>query len=188
MEVELLTKEGNFMEDRMDYLKLLKEILQQEYAKISSLVKLEEEKFEALKQVDVSLLMKINNQEEDILHQMNFLEKKRKDIIKNLASIYNFNPDLSLKEILDYLPESDSIPSSGQSRIKEEIMEIRESIKRRIAGLQTTLHENSEIIKANMEIINLTLNFANRNSLKETYDYRLKKESKDTINLVNQIA
>ncbi len=170
------------MELGMDYLKSFKELLKLEAGYLSELVALEEEKYDALKQVDITLLMKVNTNEEDILQHLASIERKRKDLILNLSKIYHFNPNLSLTELFSYIMDENS------QSLKNELIELRTKIKNEIGKLQISMHENSQIIQANLEIINLTMNFANRNAQKETYDYRSKKESKESIYLVNQIA
>jgi hypothetical protein len=166
----------------MDYLKSFRELLKLEANYLSSLVSQEEDKYEALKQVDVTSLMKINNEEDDILHSLASIEKKRKELIQTLSKTYSFDQNLSLSELFNH------ICSDDDSAIKEELMGLRTLIKDEIGKLQISLKENSNIIQANLEIIGLTLNFANRNAQKETYDYRNKKESRESIYLINQLA
>jgi|GEM_PF-2185941 flagellar biosynthesis/type III secretory pathway chaperone len=166
----------------MDYLKSFKELLKLESNYLSNLVSQEEDKYEALKQVDVENLMRINNEEEDILHRLASVERKRKELIHTLSKIFKFDQNLTLTELFNY------ICGDGDEAIKKDLMKLRTSIKQEIEKLQISLQENSHIIQANLEIIGLTLNFANRNAQKETYDYRNKKESKESIYLINQLA
>lgn len=166
----------------MEHLKSFKELLKLESGYLSSLVNQEEEKYEALKQVDVTSLMRINNEEEEILHRLASVERKRKELIQTTSKIYGFTPNLSLSELFEHIFDKDD------GVIKKELMEMRLNIKEEIGKLQVALQENSHIIQANLEIIGLTLNFANRNAQKETYDYRIKKESKESLYLINQLA
>ncbi len=170
------------MEPDMNYLKSFKELLKLESLHLESLVNLEDDKYEALKQVDVVSLMKINNDEEDILHNLSSIERKRKELIQTLSKIYNFNPNITLSDLFAYFRDEKDMT------LKNELMELRAAIKDRVGKLQLSLQENSHIIQANLEIIGLTLNFANRNSQKETYNYRNKREDKGSIYLINQLA
>lgn len=166
----------------MNQLASFREMLQKESAALKALLQLEDDKYEALKDVDVSKLMRINSSEEDILIELNQTEKKRKELIILLSKVFHFDPSLTLREIFSYIPDQD------YAGIKADLLQERDSIKNLTVKLQTTMQENSEMIHANLEIINLTLNFANRHAQKETYDYRSRKESRDNIYLVNQIA
>ncbi len=166
----------------MDYLKSFKELLKLESNYLSNLVSQEEDKYEALKQVDVVSLMRINNEEEEILHKLDSIERKRKELIQTLSKNFNFDQNLSLSEMFNYICDSNDMV------IKKELMELRTLIKEEIEKLRVSLQENSHIIQANLEIISLTLNFANRNAQKETYDYRNRKESRESIYLINQLA
>jgi len=166
----------------MDYLGAFRELLKLESGYLSNLVSQEDEKYEALKQVDVTGLMRINNAEEEILERLASVERKRKELIQSLSKTYAFDPNLTLTELFNYICDEDDKP------IKKELLELRTSIKAEIEKLQISLQENSHIIQANLEIIGLTLNFANRNAQKETYDYRNRKESRESIYLINQLA
>ena len=158
------------------------ELLVRESEALSELVRLEDKKYDALKQVEVQNLMRINASEEEILHKLGSIERKRKNILIALSESFHFDQNISLSELLNFLPEKECLD------IKSELSELKVKIKNLTDKLQVTMHENSEMIKSNLEIINLTLNFANKSDQKETYDYRNKKEKRDNIHLVNQIA
>lgn len=166
----------------MNQLKSFMDLLLRESEALSELVTLEDSKFDALKQVEIHNLMRINALEEEILHKLGSIEKKRKNIFITLADTFHFDQNISLSELLNYLPESE------YKEIKSELMELRAKIKNLTDKLQVTMHENSEMIKSNLEIINITLNFANKSEQKDTYSYRSKKERRDNIYIINQIA
>ncbi len=169
-------------ESIMNHMKTFKDLLSHEADALSYLEKLENQKFDALKQVDIKKLMRINSDEEEMLHKLEVIEKKRKNLILLLSEAFSFDPCVSLSELFTYLPDEE------YKSYKNELSELRNTIKGFTEKLQVTMHENSEMIRTNLDIINLTLNFANRNSQKETYGYRDKKESRENIYLVNQIA
>ena len=166
----------------MNHLRSFKELLAKEADYVSDLVKLEERKYEALKMVDMDNLMKINTEEEESLQFLESVEKRRKKIIVTLAGEFHFDANVTLSELFNYIPDDQF------HETKQELIVLRARIKHLTENLQMNMKENSELIKSNLEIINMTLNFANRNSQKETYNYRNKKESKESIYIVNQIA
>ena len=166
----------------MNHLETFKGLLSRETEMVSGILSLENEKYDALKLVDVNKLMRINAEEEELLQSMDIIEVKRKELIVLLADKMGFNSDSTLSHMLEQFSDE------PYSNIKIELLELRDTIKKDTENLRITMKENSEMIKANLEIINLTLNFANRNSIKETYNFRNKKESKENIYIINQIA
>jgi hypothetical protein len=168
--------------DWMNYLKSFKDLLKKEAFLISKLVDLEEEKYEALKQVEMKDLMRLNTLEEEILHSMDGVEEKRKNVLSILSETFHFDINLSLSKVLNFIPDDKFYD------LKQELETLRQEIKAATGKLQMAVRENSEMLHSNMEIINLTLNFANRNFQRETYDYRMKKTMAENRYLVNQIV
>lgn len=166
----------------MNHLRSFKDLLAKEADHVSELVRLEERKYECLKLVDMEGLTRINNEEEETLQILDSIEKKRKKIIMTLSGELHFDPNISLSELFRHLPDEKFYET------KQDLIVLRTRIKNSTEKLQMNMKENSELIKSNLEIINMTLNFANRNSQKETYSYRNKKESKENIYIINQIA
>ncbi|MCX7821505.1 MAG: flagellar protein FlgN [Brevinematales bacterium] len=166
----------------MNYFKKLATILFKEKEILELVLKVENEKYDILRFVDVKGLMDLNSQEEGFLELLSSIEKRRKDIIISMCKEKGINPDLSLKEIIEHF--------SGQidEDIKNEITELRESIKQISEKLRSIVRENEQLIKSNMEIISLTLNFANKHSSYETYNFRNKGEAASRVHLINSLA
>ena len=55
-------------------------------------------------------------------------------------------------------------------------------------AVENSRQQVADLINANMDIVNFTLSYANRTVQQDTYDFRNKKESKESINIINQIA
>ncbi len=167
------------METRlMEHLSAFYELLNGVRGTIEKLLALEEKKYDALKQVDVKALMHINSTEEELIQYMDCLEKERQEAIASLAVSLGCGRDVTFGELITYFP----------IEMQEKFGSIRKELKTFTNKLEITMRENSEIIQSSMEIVNFTLNFANRSSLKETYDLRNKKESKENMCIVNHIA
>ncbi len=166
----------------MNYFKKLATVLFKEKEILELVLKVENEKYDILRFVDVKGLMDLNSQEEGFLELLSSIEKRRKDIIIALCKEKEINPDLSLKEILEYFDEQ------IDEETKFEIMDLRESIKNISEKLRAVVRENEQLIKSNMEIISLTLNFANKHSAYETYNFRNKGEASSRVHLINSLA
>lgn len=164
------------------YLENFRELLRKEAELVASILGLEDEKYDALKQVNVKELMAINIREEDVLQFMDGVERKRKELLVLLARTLGFEPENTLSQMLSKVPDDPYLS------IKNELLELRLEIRQSSDKLQITMKENSEMVKANLEIINLTLQFANRHAIKETYDYRSRRQTRDNISIINQIA
>jgi K+ transporter len=175
--------EGTGMEmENMKLLYTFKEILLEESASVLKLMKLEEHKYDALKAVDINSLMKLNQFEEEIIFMLDQIEQRRKEIVQKIAVFMKCPVNVTLTELIGLLP--DDIDAA----LKLELDVIRESIKKNTSKLEVTSRENAHMVQSNLDIINLTLSFANRNSVKETYDYRNKKDGRENRFLINHIA
>lgn len=166
----------------MNYFKKLATVLFKEKEILELVLKVENEKYDILRFVDVKGLMDLNSQEEGFLELLSSIEKRRKDIIIAMCKEKGINPDLSLKEIMEYFN------SEIDEEIKNEITDLRESIKNISERLKAVVRENEQLIKSNMEIISLTLNFANKHSSYETYNFRNKGEAASRVHLINSLA
>jgi hypothetical protein len=171
------------MEDLVKgYLENFRELLRREAELVKSILGLEEEKYDALKQVNVKDLLSINSREEDLLQFMDGVERQRKELLLLLARAFGFEPENTLSQMLA------NVPDDPFAVLKNELLALREEIKSSSSKLQVTMKENSGMVKANLEIINLTLQFANRHAIKETYDYRSRRGARENITIINQIA
>jgi hypothetical protein len=166
---------------QMNYWSLLRDMLVRERDTLSELVILEGRKFEALKKVDISKIIMINSQEEDYLQKMESIEKKRKEILLILSKHHHFDSDVTITQLIESIP-------AELEKYKDILTDLRLAIKSIADNLGAALHENSRIIKTNLEIINATLNFANKGDQKETYNYNNKKVNRSNLFLINQIA
>ncbi len=166
----------------MNYFKKLATVLFKEKEILELVLKVENEKYDILRFVDVKGLMDLNSQEEGFLELLSSIEKRRKDIIIAMCKEKGINPDLSLKEIME------CFDSEIDEETKNEITDLRESIKSISEKLRAVVRENEQLIKSNMEIISLTINFANKHSSYETYNFRNKGEAASRVHLINSLA
>jgi len=166
----------------MNYFKKLIQTLTKEKDVLESILKLENEKYEILRNVDIKGLMEINSQEEGLLEMIDTVEKKRKEIIFYLCKEYNLDRNLSLKEIVSILKEE-----IGEE-IEKEISSLRENIKNVSENLKAAVRENEALIKSNLEIISLTLNLTGKHSFYETYNHKSKGDSFSKVHIVNSLA
>ncbi|MGC8765473.1 MAG: flagellar protein FlgN [Brevinematia bacterium] len=166
----------------MNYFKRLLTILQKEHDAIELVLKLENEKYDALKSVDVKKLMELNSQEEGLLELLSSTEKKRKELIVSLSKEFNLDKNLSLNDLIEIFNEK------IDNDLKVEIITLKDRIKHISERLRAVVRENEELIKSNMEIISLTLSFASKHSLYETYNHRNRGDGVSKVYLINSLA
>jgi hypothetical protein len=147
-------------------------------AVIESLASFEEQKFDALKQVDIKKLMQLNSEEDVLVHQMDALDKKRTLLIGRLTRELGIEMSVPLSELIAHFP----------LETQEEFQMLRKNIKKLTSKMETTMRENSRMIQSNLNIINFTLNFANRGAVTETYNYRERGEGHKNLHIINRIA
>lgn len=164
----------------MDYLLAFSDLFGQIRKTVKQLLTLEEQKYDALKQVDIKELMQINSVEEEVLQFMNSLEKRRQTMIAGLAAYFQCGTDISLTELIAYFPVE----------MQDVFFEMRKAIKHDTNKLDITMRENTEMIRTGLEIVDFTLSFANNAAKDDTYDLRQGAVSSDknNIHLINQIA
>ncbi len=166
----------------MNYLKKLSSILQKERNVLEMVSKLENEKYDALKSVDVKRLMDINSQEEGLIELLGSAEKKRKEVIVQLSKEFNLDKNLSLTQIIE------NFKGMIDESLRLELLKEKENIKHISEKLKAVVRENEGLISSNLEIISLTLSFASKHSFYDTYNHRNKGEGISKVHLVNSLV
>ncbi len=159
-------------------LDVFRKILKDAEHSIHQLLQLEEKKYDALKSVDIKELMNINSVEEEIVQLVDDIERKRVNVLRELSDALHIKPSVHLQELIKHMPDN----------YRAEFSVLRESIHRKTDKLDVAMRENAVLIQTNLDIMNFTMNFATRAAQQETYNYRDKKESKENVNIINQIA
>lgn len=162
----------------MKLLQDLRDVMKRMDVNLNHILELENQKYTALKQVDMENLNRINTDEEDYILYSDSLDKKRMAIIMDLAETIGFDKSLRLEKMLEYFP----------IEWHETFREIRDSIRKKTHKLEITMKENAEIIKSNLEIVNFTLSLVHQDTDNDTYDYHNKKKSEKQYNLIDRMA
>ncbi len=170
------------MEEIMNFFKKLATTLFKEKEVLELILKVENEKYDVLRFVDVKGLMELNSQEEGFLELLSSIEKKRKEIISEICKHFNIEEDISLRQLLEHFE------NRLDDSIVNEIKDLRETIKNISEKLKAVVRENEQLIKSSMEVISLTLNFASKHSIYETYNFRNKNDATSKVHLINSLA
>ncbi len=144
---------------------------------VKLLLQLENEKFTALKEVDVKELLRLNALEEEHLSVMSEYDRQRQVLIVELAEFHGLDISLSLSELVKKFPAN-----AGLS-----LVELGEDIRHDTRRLDISVRENKSLIQANMEIIQMTLSYAGQEE-KIGYEHSDGYSASSTLAMVNHIA
>lgn len=128
----------------------LRKILTKIGDELHLLLQFENEKYEALKSVDVRELLRLNTLEEEHLMVMSEYDRQRQVFIAELAEFHGLDVGLTLKGMAELFPDN-----TGQ-----QLAELGDKIRHDSRRLGLTVRENQALIQANMEIIQMTLSYA----------------------------
>jgi len=171
------TKEGSMDTIITGMVDQLTTLLKEEAKVLERILSLEEKKYQALKDVNLEQLMKVNEQEEFFIQEIHSLETKRTQIFSHLQ-IYGMGENFST--FINSLDDP-----SYQNELKNiylHLADLRDRIK-----IQN--EENKQLIQLNSEIISMTLGLFQQTH-GETYSSPhapIKKENNNSF-LVNHVV
>lgn len=128
---------------------VLKEIKNLMYRLLES----EDNKYDALRSIDIDKLIKSNEIEEELLSSFEILEKVRQDHVETLSLMLGFDASLPLSEFISKIPEP-------QARL---LLEESEQIRILAERINTATERNRYILNSNSEIIAQVLEIAGGN-------------------------
>ena len=127
------------------------DVLDKEEKEYQDLILLSREKTPVIVKGDLDKLQKITEAEQFVVGKVNKLEKKRAEVVKDIAIVLGRDEDtLKVKEIADLL----------QSQPKEQgrLLEVYERLKATIKEITTVNEINRGLIKESLEFIEFNLN------------------------------
>lgn len=129
----------------------LEDVLEEQRLCYEGLCTLATYKTEAVMHKDMALLAQIVDKEEAFIGRMNYLEKKRESILKDMALVTG----------LDYqgLTVTDLIRKMGEtSEISKALLKTREAILELIEKLKVQNRLNTQLIEESLEYVSFTVN------------------------------
>lgn len=126
-------------------------ILSREQEIYHMLLPIAEEKTKVIVQNNLEALQKITEQEQDIVQKIHVLERKRDEVIFNIATVLNKDPNtLTLAELVRLL--------DNQPEEQEELSHIHDNLKRTVHRLMEINHQNRSLIEQSLEMIEFNMN------------------------------
>lgn len=129
----------------------LEEVLQEQKMCYEGLYTLATYKSEAVMHKELPLLEEIVAKEEEFIGRMNYLEKKRESILKDIALVTG----LPYKN----LTVTDLVRKMGnETEVSEKLLKVREEILTFIEQLKSQNELNRALIEQSLEYVNFTVN------------------------------
>lgn len=126
-------------------------ILEEELQIYEELLPIVTEKTRVIIKNNLKSLQKITEQEQMVVNEVTALEKKRSEVIVNIAIVMNRKPEeLTLTEIIKML--------ENQPEEQRRLSEIHEHLKRTIQRLMNINHQNKSLMEQSLEMIEFNMN------------------------------
>lgn len=127
-------------------------ILEKEYKLYEEIIPIAHEKTTIIVGNDLESLQRITEQEQAVLDKVNALERKREEVIVNVATVINQDAaTLTVKEIIDMLEK--------QPKEQQQLAQIHDNLKKTVYQLIDINSHNTSLIQQSLEMIEFNLNF-----------------------------
>lgn len=126
-------------------------VLEEEDKEYKELVELANQKTPVIVKGDLDGLRVITAKEQDYIEILNRLEKRRIDVVKDIALVLNKKEeDLTIKAIVDLL--------EGQDKEQRKLSEVHDSLRQTLSNISTLNDMNKNLIKASLEMAEFNIN------------------------------
>lgn len=126
--------------------------LNQENEIYESLIPLNEEKTKIIINNDLQALQEMTETEQDMVQKINALEAKRQEVIINIGTVINRNPEtLTLKNLVRLL--------ENQPKEQEQLGMIHDKLQKTVHRLTEVNHQNQSLLEQSLEMIEFNMNF-----------------------------
>lgn len=129
----------------------LASVLEEEQQVYEELLPIVTEKTKVIIKNDLESLQKITEQEQAVVSVVTALEKRRSEVIVNIAIVMNCNPEeLTLKDIVRMLEK--------QPEEQKRLSQIHEHLKRTVQRLMSINNQNKSLMEQSLEMIEFNMN------------------------------
>jgi len=142
----------------------LKDILMSELSLYEELIPIANEKTQIIIKNDVTALQEITTKEQDVISKVLAYEKKREDLVKNIAMILNLNPkSLTLSELVSTL--------KSQPDAQKELAQIHDKLLGTVKSLNNINKHNEELLNQSLEMVEYTMNLIRSSRMNSGNNY-----------------
>lgn len=126
-------------------------VLRSEDEIYQNLIPIEEAKTKSIISNDLQALQEITEQEQQVVEQINVLERKREEVIVNIGTVMNQKPEsLNIKIIVEFLEK--------QPKQQKELCSVHDSLKKTLKRLVQANDQNKSLIVQSLEMIEFNMN------------------------------
>lgn len=126
-------------------------VLEEEDNKYKELVELANQKTPVIVKGDLDGLRVITTKEQDYIEVLNRLEKRRVDVVKDIALVLNQKEeDLTIKAIIALL--------EGQKKEQKKLAEVHDSLRQTLSNISTLNDMNKNLITSSLEMAEFNIN------------------------------
>lgn len=126
-------------------------ILEEEQQIYETLIPVVTEKTKVIIKNNLEALQNITEQEQSVVNKVTALEKKRSEVIINIAIVMNRKPEeLTLAEIVKML--------KNQPEEQKRLSDIHSNLKRTVEKLVSINYQNKSLIEQSLEMIEFNMN------------------------------
>ena len=127
------------------------EVLNNENSEYELLLELSQRKSPIIVKGDLAALEKITDEEQVIVGRIQHHEKKREEVLKDIANVINKDVDsLKLKDLVQML--------SGRPEEQQKLADVHDRLKRNVHDMEQINDRNRELIASALELVNFDLN------------------------------
>lgn len=139
--------------------------LDKENTEYTELVKISKEKTSVIIKDDVAKLNEITTLEQIHTDRLASLEKKREDVVKDIATVLNKDVEkLTIKNIVNLL--------KGQDKEQNMLSDVHDKLKNTLAQVVAINDINKQLIQESLELVDFNINYINGlNQMPETANY-----------------
>lgn len=126
-------------------------VLEEEDKKYKELVELANQKTPVIVKGDLDGLRVITAKEQDYIEVLNRLEKRRTDVVKDIALVLNKKEEeLTVKTIVGLL--------EGREKEQKQLSEVHDSLRQTLSNISTLNDMNKNLISSSLEMVEFNIN------------------------------
>ena len=142
----------------------LSSILEEELEIYEKLIPIVTEKTKVIIKNNLETLQKITEQEQMVVDKVTALEKRRAEVIVNIAIVMNKKPDeLTLAEIIQML--------ENQPEEQKHLSEVHSNLKRTVQRLMNINSQNKSLMEQSLEMIEFNMNLIQSTRITQGNNY-----------------
>ncbi len=145
---------------------------------VQKIFDIEEQKYEVIKNLDMELLIKYNEEESVLVQQIENIENQRLELVAKLSTTIGYEPTIPISQLATLLPKE----------YQQQVLDITGAIKAICTRLDVITERNEYILKSNSEILNQILDISQGTTQDQYNSQGLTTElKKQSLHMLDQL-